>query len=62
MIIINRYMCYNDIEDIADMWDEHHEDDNKLRKDLIYYRQVFTSIYTIGSIVCLLILMSYQTR
>lgn len=55
-------MCYYDIEEIADMWEEHHEDNNKLRKDLIYCRQVFTFIYAIASIICLLILMYYQTR
>jgi hypothetical protein len=53
-------MCIPDIHEIAEMWNEHHEDGNKFREQLIYYRQVSIVIYGCAVLYVFLILLYQQ--
>ena len=53
-------MCIHDIHEIAEMWNECHEDGNKFREELIYYRRVSIAIYACAVLFVLLILL-YKT-
>ena len=50
-------MCYNDIGDIIDMWEEHREDDGKFREQVIYYHRFITAIYGMYVVLVLLFLL-----
>ena len=50
-------MCYHDINDIIDMWEERHEDDNKFREQVIYYHRFVILIYGLYAVLVLLFLL-----
>lgn len=50
-------MCYHDINEIIDMWEDHHEDGNKFREQAIYYHRFLIVIYGLYVVLVLMFLL-----